>query len=467
MNIDNAIALIKFFEGFNEKAYHYDQWTIGYGFTGSWVTEGMVMSLETAEDYLRQVVAEKETMLQDFVKIKLEENIHNAVLSFFYNAVPEQIYSSRFLELLNQGNFDGALERMLLYVNTYVNGERVQELGLVRRRRAEAILWKTGKIVTNETVLDNVAQFNALLTNRPQQSNLSIPTISTTPHVTPNLALPVPDKGGFAWIRVETDQGYLKRSIAQSSQLPDDQKYLVKKGLEFAIACWVKEDRHIRFTLDLAWAKENNFALGHYNTWYAFDSTDFIKLEPVNAPAAASTPTSVQEQVTRKLLKVPYLLQLDNSENPYGSCNVTSVAMCMAFFGHPIRNNAGVQLEDELYQYCIDSGLNRHVGEDLAELFRVYGYKDEFTRHTSWDAVKAWLDKENPCIVHGYFTEFGHIIVIIGYNEKGFVVNDPYGEFFTDGYDTTRSGAGLTYSYNLMARTCSADGELWIHFVSK
>jgi hypothetical protein len=47
-------------------------------------------------------------------------------------------------------------------------------------------------------------------------------------------------------------------------------------------------------------------------------------------------------------------------------------------------------------------------------------------------------------------------------------VNDPYGEYFQSGYDNRRSGAGLHYSYGLIARTCSPESQqdpqnLWIH----
>ncbi|HLO51488.1 MAG TPA: C39 family peptidase, partial [Kamptonema sp.] len=50
-------------------------------------------------------------------------------------------------------------------------------------------------------------------------------------------------------------------------------------------------------------------------------------------------------------LNVPYLSQLDNENNPYGSCNVTCVAMCLGFLGHPLVDPVtNQQLEDELYQ---------------------------------------------------------------------------------------------------------------------
>lgn len=284
-------------------------------------------------------------------------------------------------------------------------------------------------------------------------------------------------KGGKAWVTIVVQPGLcLKRSTAQSATLSIEDKYEIDSGIRFLVGSWLIEENHLKFALDLPWCKENNFSLGRYNTWYAFlgkPGQPYIKLEPLTTVLNSHVPVVeeplpvVEALPATVKLKVPYLPQLDNALNRYGACNVTSVAMCMASFGHPIRNASGVQLEDELYQYCENHGLSRHKGEDLAELVKAYGYKDTFTRRANWSDVKAWLAAGNPCIVHGWLTQSGHIIVLIGYNEKGWIVNDPFGEYFSYGYDTSRSGAGLTYSYGLMERLCSADGELWIHFVSQ
>ena len=166
-------------------------------------------------------------------------------------------------------------------------------------------------------------------------------------------------------------------------------------------------------------------------------------------------------------LAVPYLSQLDNNYHPYGTCNTTNLAMCMAFFGHQKIDIHGNQLEDELTDYCFENKLSRHSPYDLKIIFERYGYKDTFQEDAKWQEVKEWLSAGNPCIVHGWFTREGHIVTIIGFNERGFIVHDPYGEYWESGYDTSVSGAGLTYSYELMKRVCGRDGDLWIHYVSK
>ncbi|MCC3447456.1 MAG: C39 family peptidase [Microcoleus sp. PH2017_39_LGB_O_B] len=165
-------------------------------------------------------------------------------------------------------------------------------------------------------------------------------------------------------------------------------------------------------------------------------------------------------------LDVPYLSQLDNKRNPTGSCNVTSVAMCL-LWGGVTPHQQGIQLEDELYGYMEKRRLDRHSPQDLATVVRDYGLNCLYTATATIDAVKAHLSEGNPCITHGYFTEYGHIIVLTGYDEKGFIVHDPYGEWFSDGYRTDLSGEYLHYSYDLIERTCIPDGLFWIHFISK
>jgi uncharacterized protein YvpB len=165
-------------------------------------------------------------------------------------------------------------------------------------------------------------------------------------------------------------------------------------------------------------------------------------------------------------LKVPYKSQRDNTLNPSGSCNVTSVAMCLAWAGVTPQSK-NVQLEDELYQYMEARNLSRHSPQDLATVVRDYGLQDKYTATASIEAVKAHLSAGNPCVTHGYFTDYGHIIVLVGYDSTGFLVHDPWGEWFPTGYDTTVSGSYLHYSYELIQETCIPDGLFWVHFISK
>jgi hypothetical protein len=132
-----------------------------------------------------------------------------------------------------------------------------------------------------------------------------------------------------------------------------------------------------------------------------------------------------------------------------------------------LPSNPNIQFEDELFEYVHDNKLSRHSPQDIAKVIEAYGCKDRFTFNGTIEEIKQSINNGAPCIIHGYFTREGHIVVVRGYNEKGLIVNDPNGEFFERGYDTRASGAGLLYSYELIERTCAYDSEFWVHHVSR
>lgn len=176
-------------------------------------------------------------------------------------------------------------------------------------------------------------------------------------------------------------------------------------------------------------------------------------------------PTSVR-------LPITHLSQLDNQYDPYITCNLTSLATVMVFHGHPRFDNTGAQLEDQLYQLCERKGLNRHNHWHLKQIIEGFGYKDNYQEDAKWGDVKKWLASGKPCIVAGYFSRSGHILVISGYEEQGWIVQDPYGRWYyqEDGrhyYDKNASGANLIYGYQEMINVCGRDGDLWIHYVSR
>jgi uncharacterized protein YvpB len=145
---------------------------------------------------------------------------------------------------------------------------------------------------------------------------------------------------------------------------------------------------------------------------------------------------------------------------------VTSVAMVLNYLEIPRQDFRYNQYEDELYRYMLDNGLSRHSPWHLSYVMQDYGAKAIFKTNATMDEAKQWLAGGNPAIVHGYFTWFGHIIVLVGYNDRGFIVHDPYGEWFSSGYRRDLSGAFL-YSYGLIRRTCIPDGQFWCHLITK
>ena len=183
------------------------------------------------------------------------------------------------------------------------------------------------------------------------------------------------------------------------------------------------------------------------------------------------------------LQNFPYFCQLDNEDNPYGSCNVTSIAMCLFFLG--IRGDGSrPRLADQMYSRCEVNGFDRHDPWSLKQLAETYpGVIDDFTDAGSLAQIRSAINAGQPCVIHGWFTHSGHIITVKGYDDRGFIVNDPYGDWSRGGYDTSVSGEGLHYSTALIAATCvqgadydhamslydnglteaEASGGIWLH----
>jgi hypothetical protein len=142
--------------------------------------------------------------------------------------------------------------------------------------------------------------------------------------------------------------------------------------------------------------------------------------------------------------------------------------MVMTYF--KIKGTTGIgQLEDELYQYMERRGLSRWDPYDLATMARNYGLVDDFTIRGSLSDVRKAIAEGRPCIIHGYFTSFGHIVVVRGYDQYGLYVNDPYGQWTSSGYRNDLSGDNVRYSYALIQAKCSPEGEdhIWLHRLSK
>jgi uncharacterized protein YvpB len=254
-----------------------------------------------------------------------------------------------------------------------------------------------------------------------------------------------------------TQNTVLKAKPLDSGQLADSEKANLATGTVLEITFFEAERSHLRVTL--VEPIQNSL------TWYIFE-----KHVQVLENNTLVYPPTIPAQVK---LEVPYRSQMDNFNNPTGSCNVTCLAMCLAYLGISGKDSS-IQLEDELYEYTLSTGLSRHLPEDLAKVVIAYGAKDNFDEFATIDKIKQWLVKGNPIVIHGYFTSFGHIITLIGYDQNGFIANDPYGEWFDSGYDcndpdgNNQKGKGLNYSYDMITRTCiGEDKSFWAHFISK
>ncbi|MFB2923329.1 MULTISPECIES: C39 family peptidase [Aerosakkonema] len=249
-----------------------------------------------------------------------------------------------------------------------------------------------------------------------------------------------------------------KQSPVQALELPEDQKVNVDAGRVFDISAYKDIGSHVRFSL------ENTF-LKARNTWVAYqEHIEIIGDDGIKRIGKFSPNDKLPQEVR---LAVPYFSQLNNRYSPAGTCNVTSVAMCLYYYGiRPARRNK--QLEDELFELIKRNGWDRHVHDNLVKVFLEYEMYDVFKTEATWNEVKAHLANGNPVIYSGRLTGAGHIIVLRGYDETGFFVNDPYGEYFASGYRTDMTGENLHYSYNLLkSKSYTGPDTTWAHFPEK
>jgi hypothetical protein len=143
--------------------------------------------------------------------------------------------------------------------------------------------------------------------------------------------------------------------------------------------------------------------------------------------------------------------------------------MALRFYGvEPLVKSS--QLEDELFDWIAAKGFDYHDHAALEMAANFWGHKrciDRFVSNGTIEMAKKHLLGGNPVVTAGYFTDFGHIVLLRGYDESGFFVNDSYGEYFADGYRHLGQGENLHYSYDLIRRTCEVDGFLWLHLFEK
>ncbi|HSF73624.1 MAG TPA: C39 family peptidase, partial [Microcoleus sp.] len=189
------------------------------------------------------------------------------------------------------------------------------------------------------------------------------------------------------------------------------------------------------------------------NTGYVFPSfVQFKRGDKIFDPV----PNNVE-------LNVPYFSQRDNPRFDWSTCNVTSIAMVLYYYG--LRSQWGGQLEDELLQWCFDyAGQGSQTDHSvLSALIQAYGFKTSFSTTRRWAEVRSELLNRRPVVLAGDFTAAGHILTVIGYNSQGYIVQDPWGDALT-GYSDTE-GRKLMYPYSYVNQVAGPDGNVWAHFI--
>lgn len=138
MNISkNGIDFIKKEEGLVLNAYlcPANVWTIGYGHTNG-VKKGDKVTEEQAEDFLVNDLLYSERVVNKMVKVKLNQNQYDALVSFVFNVGSGNFINSTLLKKLNAGaNSDEICVELRRWI--FSKGRKLPVLVARRQRECE------------------------------------------------------------------------------------------------------------------------------------------------------------------------------------------------------------------------------------------------------------------------------------------------------------------------------------------
>jgi len=135
---ENGIELIKKFEGKRQVAYQDEAgvWTIGYGHTKD-VYKGQLIIESRADKMLAEDLKVYEGIVNEQVKVPLNQNQFDALVSWTFNLGEKNLKKSTMLKKLNEGDFDSVPTEMKRW--NIVAGKVSK--GLINRREAEVSLF--------------------------------------------------------------------------------------------------------------------------------------------------------------------------------------------------------------------------------------------------------------------------------------------------------------------------------------
>jgi lysozyme len=135
-----GLDLIKKFEGFSDKEYicPAGKVTIGYGHVILPNEDfQQPMTKKEAEILLKKDLEPRESALNKFLKVKINQNQFDALMSLIYNIGIANFKQSTLLKFINDRLFDKVPDQFRRW--KYIN--KVVSKGLLKRREEEIKLW--------------------------------------------------------------------------------------------------------------------------------------------------------------------------------------------------------------------------------------------------------------------------------------------------------------------------------------
>jgi len=204
----NGIELIKSFEGCVLTGYPDVGGvpTVGYGSTGPDVYIGMKITQAEAERRLAKELEHFENGVSNLVKVAINQNEFDALVSFSFNVGLGSFQRSTLLRTLNDRADKNLVASEFLRWNK-VDGKPVE--GLTRRRKAEQALFLT-KVKHPQLSSSILAEQDTWLKRRPVQSS----------ELTAEEKLFVPKGSAWAWTEIRIYSGERHQQVILEAQ-PD------------------------------------------------------------------------------------------------------------------------------------------------------------------------------------------------------------------------------------------------------
>jgi hypothetical protein len=133
-------------------------------------------------------------------------------------------------------------------------------------------------------------------------------------------------------------------------------------------------------------------------------------------------------------LDVPYLCQYENRIAPSATCQVTAFAM-----GYQFLTGKGL-VPDSLAK---DRGAYQSPDAVASHARRDFGLLGSYGRSAGTEEeMKKELRAGHPIVLNTCGTYSGHVLLIVGYNRDGWIVNDPAGLWSGKSYSNSAVGCG-------------------------
>lgn len=216
-----------------------------------------------------------------------------------------------------------------------------------------------------------------------------------------------------------------------------------------------------RLITAIAYDINNNEIIRHSNWFQIYEETSS---QPINENFENNSNSMIGQA-----LDIPYFYQYNNLYYPSATCQNTSIAMVL-------KNYGWLGIPDNITSVYGKNYTQSPAG--LADVFNTISNQKGLSKkilpitNGTIQGLKQELDKGQPVIIHGYFTRAGHVVVVVGYDQNGYWVNDPAGvwvQTFMGGYGYNSAGKATYYKKQPFETAVATDGSsflpLWYHVI--